>query len=406
MLDSTGNLVSFGSLDRLLEELASLVVVAKPSPREVQVAPDDSEGLRDSMRQLCEGLSLPAILFQRCLLRCISEDVPLGSIASGIHFFLERLEDPNLRNTIVNDWVLATLPSDISKSLPILKSDAVRAVLTEDASADLFCFFRFRLALVVAGETGRDVSTADACYALISNLPESQKIAGMALTWEGLRRAGYPLWVTSPEELKRQCAALLRRSSAELGEAPEDPLTLRRLTEQTLFWAVAGGCSPRAVGAWKWRENQKFFELLTADWAAQTTRGAALRAAVAHKRRSEFLFAAAILIWLGDLPGACRDCLLRGLGDWQLALFVADLFPGEQQRSVYQELWDGYVLAPKDPWLGFALATRMHRFGWEPPVSAARTAGWTRGYSGQTEPLCRSRRAGSAQPRSGRHFRN
>ena len=62
--------------------------------------------------------------------------------------------------------------------------------------------------------------------------------------------------------------------------------------------------------------------------------------------------------------------MLRGLGDWQLALFVADLLgPVDQQRKVYQELWDDFVLAPKDPWLGVALALRMQRIGLQPPMT-------------------------------------
>lgn len=373
MLDDHFNLVSFGSLDLLLAELAEASdKVTEPRQRETE---PNFEHVENEMLDLCSGLSLPSILFLRCVVRSVSDNVPLASIASGFHFFQSRIDDESLRKTVVKDWVLSATPTSLSTCIPVVKSEHVMRVLTQPRDDDYYCLFRFELAVAVAQTCQRSISTADTCYALVSNLPESVKINRLVKSsnWEDLRQIGFPLWVESHEELKRQCAALLRKSTADLNAAaPEDKQALRILTQQTLFWAVIGGCSPRTVAAWKWRDNPKIFKLLSADWNNRETRDGALRAAVAHKGKAEFMFAAAILIWLGDLPGACRDCLLRGLGDWQLCLLVADLIPGEQQRKVYLELWDDFVVNAKDPWLGVALARRMTLLGWEPPVSTAR----------------------------------
>ena len=374
MLDDQFNLVSFGSLDNLLAELAAASKAERP--KQPRVETEKTARVGEDMLIVCSGLPLSSILFLRCLVRSITDNVPLASIASGFHFFLNRMNDEELRQTVIKDWVLSATSDSLVASLAVIQADEVMKILTTPCEIDFFCFFRFELALAVAVICKRSISTADACYALISNLPESEKI-GRAIrvhSWESMRSSGFPVWVQSHEELKKQCAALLRQATADLNACPpEDAHAVRALTQQTMFWAVVGGCSPRTIAAWKWRENERIFNLLSSDWTAKETREAALRAAVAHKAKSEFLFAAAILIWLGDLSGACRDCIVRGLGDWQLCLFIADLLPGdEQQRKVYAQLWDEFVIHRKDPWLGFALAKRMTLRGMEAPVTASR----------------------------------
>ena len=379
MFNSYGNIVSFGSLDRFLEELEINTKkdgISESVHRAVRTRSDrDAARCREEISEMCQQLDMKSILLLRCLVRSITDRIPLGSIASGLVFFSDKSKDEKLKTSLIKDWVLATSPSDLSIALPVLVSTGVKNVLDSSGNSDdLFCFWRFELALVTALFMRRNLSTSDACYALISTIEESEKISMISKispldSWEDLRMTGFPLWIVSPEQLKRQSSSLLRKYSFELREVSNsDQKQVRKLTELTLFWAAATGLSPKSVAAWKWKENQKIFTLLSSDWSLPETRESAFRAVVAYRKKSEYLFAAAVLIWLGDIHGACRDCFLRGLGDWQLALFIADLLPGESQLEIYLELWDNLVLAPKDPWLGVAICIRMQSRGLAPPA--------------------------------------
>ena len=208
MLDDRGDIVSFGSLEKLLSEFDALAQreqarnqklinrLDSVSNRETGV----SEETRKSFFEFCKKLTLPGVVFQRAVLRSFSDDVPLGTVATGLGFFKGKLKDADLKEKIFKEWLISCHPTYIFKLLENDKlGEILLSVKDNDSDGDEFSFNRFELSLGLAQITCRDVSTADTCYALISKLSYSDKLARSIKivenldSWESLRKIGFPV---------------------------------------------------------------------------------------------------------------------------------------------------------------------------------------------------------------------
>ena len=371
-------IVKFGALEELLSKLRYEPKVVSESLHAIddQVSEDI---LRGQLTEACSNLSIAAIVFLRCFVRSVLDDIALNSISSGILFFLDK--PPSFREQLLNEWIRSTSRKALLACIPILSNHEMQSVLkTIDSSSqsDLYCFARFRLALILSTALNRSIATADLAFACVSSLSSEEKLASIStlepLTdWEGYRRVGFPFWNRS--DIRPQIASLSRQYHSLLNDClPEDRHRVRTMLQWTLFWAVVQGCSPKAVLAWKrdfyWKDNQKLIDLLNSDWSQQSVRDDATRAAINHRSSSEFLFAAVIFIWLGDNMTACRDCLYRGMGDWQLAILTVELRGKlEEIKKFYDMLWDERVVARNDPWLGVVLCLKYQSKGLHAPLT-------------------------------------
>ena len=384
--------VKFGALEELLNRL-EIEAGTSNKVQSVAVVPVPEPIHKKSMCLAeCADLTPPGRMLLRCVLRSVFEGSPLGSIPSGAVQIV--LAGPS--SAALNQPKAQTTVPPASEELHAFyqKFPGLHQTLISLNEKDLFCFDRLLLAFQLCQGLNRRLSTADIAFGAVSSLSDHEKmevvrgvlqeqgdykLTGSTLfNWPSLRQLGYPLFIFSLIEIRQTASALSRQYHATRSSMlPEDQTGIRQALQWTLFWAVVCGCSPKAVLAWKrdfyWGSNEKISHLLSADWNDAAVRAEALKVALGHKARGEYLFSAVLFLWLGDVTAACRDCLARGMGDWQLALMVSEL---KNSLGLLDDLWSDYVVGVRDPWLGVSLGLRWERMHRESLGSTSQLSGW------------------------------
>ncbi|KAF4657061.1 hypothetical protein FOL47_008622, partial [Perkinsus chesapeaki] len=149
--------------------------------------------------------------------------------------------------------------------------------------------------------------------------------------WEEIwKPSGVGVWMlgAEPEVAKAMFASLSllcykRIQKYNQGISFTGDHTVERLREPLLLWDALAGYSPKATLVWQGKEvwySDKQKEMLGGKFKGNPW---ITRVALAHRSAAMHRTAAALFYWAGDIRAAAYDCLLRGAGDWQLALLTA-----------------------------------------------------------------------------------